>query len=103
MTTLVAYITIVSYQFKGGAKVISVVTAGAVPEAAATVMVAVLTVIYTILAGMLSVVYTDVVNGVIMLAGVGLALAYMLYLVGGPGAMQSTAADAGDQSDKTIN
>lgn len=97
-TTLIAYITIVSYQFKGGAKVVNIVTAGAVPENAATVIVAFLTVCYTILAGMLSVVYTDVVNGVIMLAGVGLALIYMLILVGGPSGLQSSAADAGKWS-----
>lgn len=94
-TTLIAYITIVSYQFKGGANVISVVTAGAIPETVATVVVAFLTVCYTVLAGMLSVVYTDVVNGVIMLTGVALALAYMLLLVGGPLALQTAAANAG--------
>ena len=43
VTTLIAYITIVSYQFKGGAKIISVVTNGAVPEDIATIMVASLT------------------------------------------------------------
>ena len=56
------------------------------------VLVAVLTVLYTVLAGMLSVVYTDVVNGVIMLLGVGFSLAYMVVLVGGPGEVRAAAA-----------
>ena len=47
---------------------------------------------------MLSVVYTDVVNGVIMLTGVGLALVYMIQLVGGPSALISAADDAGKWS-----
>ena len=79
ITTVVAYLTIVSYQFRGGGKVLSMVSDGYISLEAGIVITAVFAISYTVLAGMFSVVYTDVVNGVLMTVGVLAALVYMIY------------------------
>ena len=83
ITTVIAYLTIVSYQFKGGGKVLAIVTEGAISAEAGIVITAVFAILYTVLAGMLSVVYTDVVNGVLMSIGCLATLAFLLVHVGG--------------------
>lgn len=83
ITTVIAYLTIVSYQFRGGGKVLSMITDGEVSMQAGIVITAVFAISYTVLAGMFSVVYTDVVNGVLMTFGALGALVYLLYAVGG--------------------
>lgn len=83
LITVVAYMTIVSYQFKGGGRVISIMSDGVITVEAGIVITAIFAIMYTVLAGMLSVVYTDVVNGVLMTTGVLVGLGYMLYQVGG--------------------
>jgi SSS family solute:Na+ symporter/sodium/proline symporter len=76
VTTVIAYTTIAAYQFRGGGRLLNLV-AGIDPRAGALVT-AVFCVGYTALAGMLSVAYLDVVNGLMMIAGVGLAVVYLL-------------------------
>lgn len=95
ITTVIAYLTIVSYQFKGGGKILEIVTEGGIDAGTGIVLTAIFAVLYTVLAGMLSVVYTDVVNGVIMTFGVLLALAWMLSATGGLGEVLDTAAAMG--------
>jgi SSS family solute:Na+ symporter/sodium/proline symporter len=98
ITTVVAYLTIVSYQFRGGGKVLSMVSDGYISLEAGIVITAVFAISYTILAGMFSVVYTDVVNGVLMTVGVLAALIYMIYNVGGIGEIITVADQAGKWS-----
>jgi SSS family solute:Na+ symporter/sodium/proline symporter len=69
ITTVIAYLTIVSYQFRGGGKVLTMVSDGMISLEAGIVITAVFAITYTVLAGMFSVVYTDVVNGVLMTLG----------------------------------
>jgi len=95
VTTVIAYLTIVSYQFKGGGKVLSIVTDGGVSIGAGIVITAVFAILYTVLAGMLSVVYTDVVNGVLMTIGCLAALGYMIFHVGGLDVVLASAEAAG--------
>lgn len=95
VTTVIAYLTIVSYQFKGGGKVLSIVTEGAVEPSTGIVVTAVFAILYTVLAGMLSVVYTDVVNGVLMTIGCLVALAYVTIQVGGIDEVLASAEAAG--------
>jgi solute:Na+ symporter, SSS family len=83
LITVVAYLTIVSYQFRGGGRILAIVTDGALPVGTGIVLTAVFAVSYTVLAGMISVVYTDVVNGVLMLVGVLAAAIFMVGAVGG--------------------
>ena len=96
--TVVAYLTIVSYQFRGGGNVLHYVTQGTEAEIsvqAGIIITAVFAIAYTVLAGMLSVVYTDVVNGVLMVLGVFLTLIFMIVAVGGVDDVIRTAEAAG--------
>ena len=65
-TTVIAYVTIVSYQFRGGGKVLSLVSDGLVSMENGIIITALFAITYTVLAGMFSVVYTDVVNGCLL-------------------------------------
>jgi len=98
IVTVVAYLTIVSYQFRGGGRVLSIITDGAITVEAGIIITALFAITYTVLAGMVSVVYTDVVNGVLMLFGVGAALIFLVIAVGGPGEIVATASAAGKWS-----
>jgi solute:Na+ symporter, SSS family len=93
--TVIAYLTIVSYQFRGGGRILSIVTDGAITPETGIIITAVFAITYTVLAGMISVVYTDVVNGVLMILGVLTALVVMVVMVGGPGEVITAAEEAG--------
>ena len=95
ITTVIAYTTIVSYQFRGGGKVLSMVSDGLVTLEAGIVITAVFAISYTVLAGMFSVVYTDVVNGILMTIGTMGALIYLFIDVGGTSEIISVAESAG--------
>ena len=69
ITTIIAYTTIVSYQFRGGGKVLSMVSDGLVSMEQGIIITAVFAILYTIIAGMFSVVYTDVINGILITFG----------------------------------
>jgi SSS family solute:Na+ symporter/sodium/proline symporter len=84
ITTVIAYTTIAAYQFRGGGRLLNLV-AGIDPRAGALVT-AIFCVAYTAVAGMLSVAYLDVLNGLMLIAGVGLAVVYLLGQAGGTGA-----------------
>ena len=95
ITTVIAYTTIVSYQFRGGGKVLSMVSDGIVSLETGIVITAIFAISYTILAGMFSVVYTDVVNGVLIILGTCSALVFLIIEVGGLGEVISVAESAG--------
>ena len=96
ITTVIAYTTIVSYQFRGGGKVLSMVSDGIVSLETGIVITAIFfAIFYTILAGMFSVVYTDVVNGVLIILGTCSALAFLIIDVGGLDEVISVAESAG--------
>jgi solute:Na+ symporter, SSS family len=96
--TVIAYLTIVSYQFRGGGRVLSIVTDGMISVEAGIIITAVFAITYTVLAGMISVVYTDVVNGIVIIFGVLSALVFMLFAVGGIGEVIAAAEAAGKWS-----
>ena len=98
LITVIAYLTIVSYQFRGGGRVISIITEGAVTIQTGIIITAVFAILYTVLAGMLSVVYTDVVNGVLMIGGVLIGLVFLTHAVGGLDVVLETAREAGKWS-----
>ena len=83
VTTIVAYVTIVSYQFRGGGWVLNIISDGKIPVEIAMMIVAVFVVLYTLTAGMLSVAYLDVINGIIILFGVFLAIPFLIHHIGG--------------------
>ena len=83
VTTIIAYVTIVSYQFRGGGWVINIISEGRIPVQTAMVCMAGFTILYTLTAGMLSVAYLDIINGVIIIGGVFLALPFLIKTGGG--------------------
>ena len=95
ITTVIAYTTIVSYQFRGGGKVLSMVSDGLIVMEDGIIITAVFAISYTVLAGMFSVVYTDVVNGMLMTIGTTGALIYLCIEVGGMSEIISVAESVG--------
>lgn len=83
ITTIIAYVTIVSYQFRGGGWVLNMITEGKLSTKNGIIIMAVFVIAYTLLAGMISVAYLDIFNGIIMITGVFLALPFLIHHVGG--------------------
>lgn len=91
LVTIVAYTTIAAYQFRGGSLILNLTVDFDAVVAGWTglawpwgmVVTALVVITYTGLAGMLSVVYTDVVNGVLLIAGLVLATPFFLADAGG--------------------
>jgi len=83
VTTIVAYVTIVSYQFRGGGWVLNIISEGKIPIDIAMITVAFFVIGYTMLAGMISVAYLDMVNGILIILGIMLALPFLINHAGG--------------------
>jgi len=89
ITIVFAYTAIAAYQFRGGGRLLQLI-AGIDPAIGALVTAA-FCVLFTALAGMRSVARLDVINGVTILAGVGVALIYLLGRAGAAGPAAGTA------------
>lgn len=81
IVVVIAYTTIAAYQFRGGGRLLSL-AAGVDPGRGALITM-LFCVAYTAIAGMLSVAYLDVGNGLMMVAGVGAAVFYLVDHGGG--------------------
>lgn len=81
VTLTLAYVIIVSYQYRAGSAVVGRIFE--LDPRWATAVVALFVIAYTALAGMYSVAYTDVANGVLMTVGVFAALVYLVPRLGG--------------------
>ncbi|MGE3189512.1 MAG: sodium:solute symporter, partial [Vicinamibacterales bacterium] len=82
LAIVIAYTTIAAYQFRGGGRLLNL-AAGVDPNEGALITM-LFCVAFTALAGMMSVAYLDVANGLMMLAGVGAAVFYLVGHAGGP-------------------
>lgn len=83
VTTVLAYTTIAAYQFRGGGRLLNLVSGMDEPTGALITML--FCVAFTAFAGMLSIAYLDVGNGLMMLVGVGVAVIFLLGQAGGFG------------------
>ena len=83
ITTVLAYTTIAAYQFRGGGRLLALI-ADVDPDTGALITM-IFCVVFTSLAGMLSIAYLDVGNGILMTAGVMLAVVFMVDGAGGVG------------------
>lgn len=83
ITTIVAYVTIVSYQFRGGGWIINIISGGKISTNSAMLYMAGFVILYTMTAGMLSVAYLDLINGIIIISGVFIALPFLIKTGGG--------------------
>ncbi|PIE22724.1 MAG: hypothetical protein CSA62_11065 [Planctomycetota bacterium] len=83
ITLALAYVIIVSYQYRAGAAVLERLA----PSIAGTVwpvlIVAFFVIAYTALAGMISVAYTDVAGGILIVIGIAIALPILISQAGG--------------------
>ena len=83
VTTIIAYVTIVSYQFRGGGLLLSIISEGKIAQDVGMMIIAGFVIFYTVFAGMLSVAYLDIVNGLLILGSVFLALPFLIHNAGG--------------------
>ena len=82
-TIVLAYTTIAAYQFRGGGRLLNLVS-GVDPMVGA-LLTAAFCIAFTAFAGMLSIAYLDIANGLMMLVGVGLAVVFLAGTAGGGG------------------
>lgn len=78
---IIAYMTIASYQFIGGGRLLNIVVGWDVEIGQAVTAGVVL--LYTILAGMMSIVVVDLFNGIVITGGILLAAPFALKAAGG--------------------
>ena len=81
LTIVIAYITIVGYQFRGGGFVLELVAD--IPQWQGVLMTAVFIVGFTAFAGMLSIVSVDIINGTVITLAVLVAVPMVLFNAGG--------------------
>ncbi|MCB1320286.1 MAG: hypothetical protein KDK34_08545, partial [Leptospiraceae bacterium] len=79
---IIAYLTIASYQFIGGGRLISILYPSIEPSTG-QLIICVLVIIFTALAGMKSIVSLDVINGLIIMLSVLIAAPLLLSEAGG--------------------
>ncbi len=83
IAVIIAYMTIAGYQFRGGGRLLSIVTEGGISPTWGAVITCGVIILFTVLAGMLSIVSIDIFNGAIMLVAVLLAVPFALKGAGG--------------------
>lgn len=77
----IAYLTIVGYQYRGGGRLLNILT-GIDPEYGRMIACA-FVILFTVTAGMISIISVDLFNGIVMTFGVLLAVPLALSAVGG--------------------
>ncbi|MFA6572218.1 MAG: sodium:solute symporter family protein, partial [Bacteroidota bacterium] len=80
---VVAFTTIVSYQFRAGGYILNVITDGAVSVELGQAIAAAFVITFTAIGGMMAVAHTDLPNGIIIVLACCLALPFVIITVGG--------------------
>ncbi|MBN2134538.1 MAG: sodium:solute symporter family protein [Acidobacteria bacterium] len=96
ITTIIAYVTIVSYQFRGGGWLLNIISNGKIEIPTGIIITAVFVVAYTVLAGLVSVAYLDLINGIVILVGLFVSLPFLVKFGGG---VSKIAANATPRAD----
>lgn len=78
---IIAYLTIAGYQFRGGGRLLHILT-GIDPVMGGAITCGV-TILFTVLAGLVSIIAIDLLNGIMMTVGVLIALPLAFFAVGG--------------------
>jgi SSS family solute:Na+ symporter/sodium/proline symporter len=87
---IIAYISIAGYQFRGGGRLLYIITSGGVSPLWGAVITFAVIVLFTMLAGMISIVSLDMFNGIIMIGAIVLAVPFALSAAGGWEGVTST-------------
>ncbi|HHS13686.1 MAG TPA: sodium:solute symporter family protein [bacterium] len=80
---IIAFVTIVSYQFRAGGYILNVVTDGSISVELGQMLAAFFVITFTALAGMMAVAYTDLPNGIIILLACVIATPFVVITAGG--------------------
>ncbi len=88
---IIAYLTIAGYQFRGGGRLINILT-GIDPAIGGAITCGV-TILFTVLAGMVSIIAVDLFNGIVMTLGVIIGVPLLLAAVGGWQQVQTLPVD----------
>jgi SSS family solute:Na+ symporter len=83
---IVAFTTIVSYQFRAGGYILNVITDGAVSVEMGQVFAAAFVILFTALGGMVAVTHTDLPNGIIIVLACCVSVPFVVITAGGWGA-----------------
>jgi Na+/proline symporter len=84
---IIAFTTIVSYQFRAGGLILNIVTKGAISVAMGQTIAALFVILFTALGGMIAVAHTDLPNGIIILLACCIALPLVVLFSGGADAV----------------
>ena len=87
---IIAFTTIVAYQFRAGGYILNVATKGAISVEAGQAIAAAFVILFTALGGMMAVAYTDLPNGIIILLACCAALPFTALAAGGFDAASAT-------------
>ncbi|MCZ6775156.1 MAG: sodium:solute symporter family protein, partial [Ignavibacteria bacterium] len=90
-TVTIAYLTIAGYQFRGGGRLLNILT-GIDPMVGGAIVCAVV-ITFTIVAGMVSIMSVDLFNGIVMTVGVLVAVPLALSAVGGMSHVETLPPD----------
>lgn len=88
---IIAYLTIAGYQFRGGGRLINILT-GLDPMLGGAITCAI-TILFTMLAGLVSIIAVDLFNGIVMTLGVIIGVPLILAAVGGWQQVQTLPRD----------
>src|SRR5512136_574362 len=80
---IIAFTTIVSYQFRAGGYILNIVTNGSVSVELGQSIAALFVILFTALGGMVAVAHTDLPNGIIILLASCVALPFIVVFAGG--------------------
>jgi Na+/proline symporter len=83
---VIAFTTIVSYQFRAGGYILNVATKGAISVEVGQTITAAFVILFTALGGMVAVAHTDLPNGIIILLASCASLPFIVLVAGGWGA-----------------
>ncbi|MBN2199034.1 MAG: sodium:solute symporter family protein [Candidatus Aminicenantes bacterium] len=80
---IIAFTTIVSYQFRAGGYILNIVTDGGLSVEMGQALAALFVILFTALGGMMAVAHTDLPNGIIILLACCVALPFIVVFAGG--------------------
>ena len=80
---IIAFTTIVSYQFRAGGEILNVVTDGAVSPEVGQTIAAIFVILFVAIGGMVAVAHTDLPNGIIIVTACLLAAPFVIATAGG--------------------
>jgi SSS family solute:Na+ symporter len=82
---IIAFTTIVSYQFRAGGLIINIITDGAVSTSDGQIIAAAFVILFTALGGMIAVAHTDLPNGIIIVLACLISVPFVILTAGGLG------------------